>query len=91
MSNEHKAVPTRESKLWWAVTEDGVQEVVGYSCKPNNPDIWWCPSVGYSMTEGHHLFANPNDALKKAIKETEQEIDNARAKLDRLKKGLAEK
>ncbi len=63
----------RASKEWWAVVEGGVQRVTGYSCAPNNPDMWWCPKVGYSMSENHHLFERESDALRKAVEEAERE------------------
>lgn len=50
----------------------GVQHVIGYSCAPANPDTWWCPEVGYSLTEGHSLFTTETDALLKAITATDQ-------------------
>lgn len=63
----------RVKKEWWAVVDGGVTRVTGYSCAPNNPDMWWCPSVGYSMSEKHHLFERECDALRKAVAEAERE------------------
>lgn len=65
----------RVKKAWWAVVEGGrVVHVEGHSCAPNNPDMWWCPSVGYSMTEKHHLFEREEDAVRKAVAEAEREV-----------------
>ncbi len=59
----------REKREWWAVVDDSVRRVTGYSCAPNNPDMWWCPDVRYSMTEGHHLFATEAAALDRLLDE----------------------
>lgn len=64
----------REKKAWWAVTDGWVVRVTGYSCAPANPDMWWCPAVGYSMSEKHHLFAREEDAVRKALSDAEQEV-----------------
>jgi hypothetical protein len=61
--------PKREEKMWWAVCEDCVRYVKGYSCAPNNPDCWWCPEVGFSATVGHALFETKIQALKKVLKD----------------------
>jgi hypothetical protein len=40
--------------------------ITGFSCAPTNPTYWWCPSLGWSMQEGKHLFeteAAATDAL----------------------------
>lgn len=55
----------REVRQWWAVHHETVLQVAGYSCAPTNPDIWWCPQVGYSLTERHHLFPTELEALAK--------------------------
>lgn len=58
----------REQKKWWAVTaDDSVRLVTGYSCGPLNPDYWWCPEVGASVSEKHHLFATEAEALDNLI------------------------
>ena len=77
----------KEAKRWWAVTDSGVQRMTGYSCKPINPTTWWCPSVGYSLMEGHHLFKTKDEALKKAIAQTELELAELHKHLNKLKKG----
>ncbi len=81
---------TREQRKWWAVADDDVRQVVGYSCRPNNPEMWWCPSVGYSMAEKHHLFETEREAVEKLISELERRIvvakDNIGALRLRLKK-----
>lgn len=64
----------RESREFWAVTDSDVVKVTGYSCAPENPEYWWCPSVGYSLSTKHHLFKTERKALMKAIKETQNEL-----------------
>lgn len=71
----------RESKQWWCFTEYGVKFVTGYSCKPANPDMWWCPEVGYSMTENGSLFGTEEAALEKAIRDTLSKIDSLQSQL----------
>ncbi len=72
----------REQRKWWAVTDTGVREVVGYSCAL----VWWCPEEGCSMTEGHHLFTTEKEGLRKAIAETKEEIADLKAHLKKLQK-----
>ncbi len=55
----------REQRKWWYVNADSdepVRRVLGYSCAPDHPDCWWCPSVGVSASEGHHLFESKLEA-----------------------------
>ena len=78
------SAPPRETRKWWAVTDTGVRQVTGYSCKPHNPTTWWCPEAGYSLTEGHHLFDTEKKALKKAITETNDELDDLQKHLASL-------
>lgn len=58
---------TREKRRFWAVTDWGVSETVGFSCAPSNPEMWWCPSVGFSGTYKCHLFDTEGEALNAAI------------------------
>lgn len=64
----------REKKEWWAVMDGTVVHVTGYSCAPNNPDMWWCPEVGYTLSEKHHLFDRKEDAVLKALEEANREL-----------------
>lgn len=74
----------RERRTWWAVADGYILKAVGYSC-PNSPGQWWCPEVGYSLTEGFHLFATKAEALDKGIAETAGEIERLTIRLDGLK------
>ena len=78
------SAPERETRRWWAVTDTGVRLVTGHSCAPNNPQIWWCPEAGYSLTEGHHLFDTEKKAMKKVIAETNAEVADLQKHLRRL-------
>ena len=75
----------REKREWWAVSDGDVLRVTGYSCAPANPDMWWCPAVGYSMAEGHHLFDSEQGALDKAIEEATRAVEAITKKLGALK------
>mgnify|MGYP003511122451 FL=1 len=61
----------REKRQWWVVADNHVIKCTGYSCAPNNPEVWWLPEVGFSGAEGDHLFKTEDEALAKAIKEIE--------------------
>lgn len=74
-----------EKREWWAVANDDVRRVTGYSCAPNNPDMWWCPSVGYSMAEKHHLFETECEAIDKLIAELTRKIEVATDNIEALK------
>lgn len=75
----------RASKKWWTVDGHSVIKVTGYSCAPSNPDKWWCPEVGYTLDEKHHLFSNERDALDSAIEETQSSIASDMIQLTKLK------
>ena len=75
---------TRTSRKWWYVGESDVREVIGYDCKPHNPDTWWCPEVGVSATEGYHLFATKGDAIEKALSELREKSLKIQGAIDRL-------
>lgn len=80
----------RVKKSWWAVAGDGrVVHVEGHSCAPDSPNMWWCPAIGYSMSEGHHLFAREQDAVRKALAEAEREAAKWDIAVKRLKSRLS--
>lgn len=80
------AAVEREKREWWAVADDDVRRVTGYSCAPNNPDMWWCPSVGCSMSTKHHLFETEREAIDKLISELTREIEVAKDNIEALKR-----
>lgn len=73
----------RKSKRWWARADGAVLEVTGYECP--NPGVWWCPAVGYSLTEGFHLFSTEYAALDAEIKETEAKMKFEEKRLNVLR------
>lgn len=76
----------RVERKWWAVTVDGdVREVTGCSCGSVNPAMWWCPDVGFTGTEGHHLFKTRDEAFVKAIAECERDLLALQKQLKGLK------
>jgi len=79
----------REKRQWWAVSEDDVQLVTGYSCAPTNPEMWWCPKVGSSMSEKYHLFETEGEAINKLISELTRRIEVAADNIEALKRRLA--
>jgi len=82
---------TRETKLFWAVDGSSVVQVLGYSCAPTNPTMWWCPKVGFSGSEGHSLFKTESQALTKAIAEHVETIRLTTDALSELQKRLSSK
>jgi hypothetical protein len=78
----------REIRLWWAVHEGAVVRTKGYSCAPANPKSWWCPGIGFTMTEGFHLFKNKTRAVQRAIAELKFEKRSLEKKLAALKEML---
>lgn len=67
----------REKRQWWAVADDDVTLVDGYSCAPNNPEMWWCPEVGFSGMEGGHLFKTEIEAINRLLDELNKRIEVA--------------
>lgn len=65
----------RAKRKWWTITDDNqVKEVTGYSCAPHNPESWWCPEVGCTLHEKHHLWDNEQQALDRAIEKIKRSI-----------------
>jgi len=65
--------PALLQKEWWAPHDGDAIRVTGYSCEPSNPEMWWCPQIGYSCSEGHSIFETEEEALRKALAEAERE------------------
>jgi hypothetical protein len=70
----------REMRRWWYALDGRVGQVDGFDCRPDNPEVWWCPSLGLSLIEGAHLFPAANLAFEKA----RAYIADERRKLDVL-------
>jgi hypothetical protein len=73
----------REQRRWWYADVDyvRVREVLGLSCKPDHPDVWWCPEVGSSLSEGHHLFLTEVEARTKVKNAVAEQLDRLRERL----------
>lgn len=79
----------REHREFWAVTyELNVLKVVGYTCAPNTPNYWWCPSMGMSAEFGKHLFWSEQEALRACAIELTAELSRITAKLDAVTRRL---
>jgi hypothetical protein len=48
--------------------------------------MWWCPEVGFSGSEGHHLFETQDAAFAKAIAESERDLTALQKRLEGLKR-----
>ena len=71
--------------MWWAVTDQGeVSHVKGYSCGATNPDYWWVPQLGYSMSSNHHLFASQEQAHAAATKLCTEKLAEWKSRLSKL-------
>lgn len=46
--------------------------------------IWWVPSLGYSMTEGHHLFDVFEEAKEKALRDLSTKINGLKTAYNQL-------
>lgn len=79
------AAVEREKRKWWVVADRDVRQVTGYSCAPNHRDMWWCPEVGFTGSERHHLFETEADALDKALSELRQEAKTILDRIDALR------
>lgn len=74
----------RLSKQFWAITENWeVRCVTGYEC-PANDGVWWVPTLGYSMTEGYHLFDGFDEAKRKALGDLATEINKLKLAYNQL-------
>jgi hypothetical protein len=48
--------------------------------------MWWCPGVGYSLSEKHHLFETEREAIDKLIADLKRKIAVARDNIEALKR-----
>ena len=54
----------RIEKQFWATTnQNSVKYVTGYGTQ--HSDVWWVPTLGYSMTEKYSLFLSEEAAKAK--------------------------
>jgi len=75
---------TRTKRHFWAITEQWtVVEVAGYSTQ--QPTMWWVPSLGFTMSIGHHLFDGEQDARRRARADLTARISELQLALLNLK------
>jgi len=73
----------RAHRIFWAITNSfSVVKTIGYSTSFD--DSWWCPNIGYTLTEGCSLFNSPAKAYKKAMEVLEDKINGDQKKLQQL-------
>lgn len=75
----------RESKKFWAVRNGEPLQVTGYSCAPNNPDVWWFPELGYSKSLGYGVFEDKYAAIDYQIKISEKHHSELTEELKKLR------
>ncbi len=73
----------RTEKQFFAITEwNTIQVVTGLSTQHSN--IWWVPSLGFSMTEGYSIFSSENEAKNKLKSDIRAKINKLQLDLDKL-------
>lgn len=69
-SAEQARADGRLERKFWAINDENdiyrVVHVSGFSTP--NDGYWWVPELGYSMSEGNHLFIARWDAVAKAVR-----------------------
>lgn len=55
----------RKHQNFFAITDNEIVETVGYITLEK--DAWWCPTLGYTLWYGKHLFDTHKDAKKELI------------------------
>lgn len=75
----------RKSQKFWAVDDDRVRRVTGWSCEPKKY-LWWCPELGWTGIEGIHLFKTEMDALDVAIEKVWKAYDRVHRALTDLER-----
>ena len=73
----------RASKMFWVIHNDELRKRRGYEC-PDNPDCWWFPDVGYTLTEGYHIFNTKERARSKLLEELKTRRDDVNQKIAEL-------
>lgn len=64
----------REKRDWWIVLEGyAVEHLTGYTCAPNNPDMWWFPQpqAGFSTSK---VFSVESNAVRAAIEALDSQL-----------------
>lgn len=74
MKDYTKSYKNREMRELWTTSDYRAVQVQGFSCKPENPDYWWCPELGFSISEKHHVFKTESDAWKEVVGAIDREM-----------------
>lgn len=73
--------PDRMSRVWWIIEQGEVRTVTGFEAKHHyQKGMWWCPEIGFTLTEHYDLFETEEAALRKLIGDLKVEI-SGRTKL----------
>lgn len=76
MGSESALKEQRESRQFWAITDTGhVKLTTGFQCDGHQ---WWCPTLGYTLTWGYHLFDTLEAAKRNAIRQMEVKIERCK-------------
>lgn len=69
----------REQRIFYAIFEDEIVQTIGLITQ--DIDVWWCPSLGYSMWVGSSLFHTKGDATAKLKQDLKDRIDRDKKRL----------
>lgn len=74
-----------ESREFYATMDFKIRKVVGWSCSPMLPGVFWVPALGYSLRfPGNHLFEDLTTAKKELGFEIGVEINRLRMLRDNV-------
>lgn len=76
-------IVVREARYFWAVCDGRVTYAKGFLCNPERI-MWWFPALGYTLSVGHHIFDDRDDAYDQAVIEAIQAKQRATELLTRL-------
>lgn len=63
--------------------------VVGYSCGPSHPGMWFVPEEGGTLTEGFHIFRTQREGLERGLASAYRALADAQDVVHRLSRELA--
>lgn len=74
----------RVSKQFWAIDDFwNVVRATGYACPPST-EHWWVPELGYTLTVGHHLFDDFEEAKTTGLRKLSSAIEDLKRSYNRL-------
>ena len=59
----------RESRMFWVINGERIHHIEGFDCLPDHPTSWWFPDIGYTCSEGHHVFDTEEEAKARLMEE----------------------